>query len=62
MLAVMTPVALLEANRIEAVAAVLRSLGGTYRVEPISLPEPGPGQVLVRVAGTGFCHTDRLPR
>jgi aryl-alcohol dehydrogenase len=62
MLAAMTPVAAVEANRIEAVAAVLRSSGGTYCVEPISLPEPGPEQVLVRVAGTGFCHTDRLPR
>jgi aryl-alcohol dehydrogenase len=62
MLAAMTPDAVIEANRIEAVAAVLRSSGGTYRVEPISLPEPGREQVLVRVAGTGFCHTDRLPR
>lgn len=26
----------------------------------VPVPEPGPGQVLVRVAGVGLCHTDAL--
>lgn len=26
--------------------------------EEVPVPEPGPGQVLVRVAGTGLCHSD----
>ncbi|NLT29763.1 MAG: alcohol dehydrogenase catalytic domain-containing protein, partial [Propionibacterium sp.] len=29
-----------------------------YREVPV--PEPGPGQVLVKVAGVGLCHTDEL--
>lgn len=43
-------------------AAVLRSPDRPYAVEPVELPEPGPGQVLVEISGTGFCHTDVLPR
>lgn len=40
-------------------AAVLRETGGPLRIEQISLPEPGPGQVRVRLAATGVCHSDR---
>lgn len=43
-------------------AAVLRSPDRPYAVEQVDLPDPGPGQVLVTIAGTGFCHTDVLPR
>lgn len=43
-------------------AAVLRSPDRPFAVEPVELPDPGPGQVLVEIAGTGFCHTDVLPR
>jgi S-(hydroxymethyl)glutathione dehydrogenase/alcohol dehydrogenase len=39
-------------------AAVLREPGGRLRVEEIDLPEPGPGQVRVRLAATGVCHSD----
>lgn len=39
-------------------AAVLRETGGPLRVEEIDLPEPGPGQVRVRLAATGVCHSD----
>jgi S-(hydroxymethyl)glutathione dehydrogenase/alcohol dehydrogenase len=39
-------------------AAVLREVGGALRVEEITLPEPGPGQVRVRLAATGVCHSD----
>ncbi|MFI6321012.1 NAD(P)-dependent alcohol dehydrogenase [Nonomuraea sp. NPDC050556] len=43
-------------------AAVLRDPGGLYTIEHVDLADPGPGQILVRIAGTGFCHTDVLPR
>jgi aryl-alcohol dehydrogenase len=43
-------------------AAVLRERGGAFKIEDIELAEPGPGEVLVEIAGTGFCHTDLLPR
>lgn len=43
-------------------AAVLRERGGAFKLEDIDLAEPGPGEVLVKIAGTGFCHTDVLPR
>lgn len=39
-------------------AAVLREIGGPLRVEEIELPDPGPGQVRVRMAATGVCHSD----
>jgi S-(hydroxymethyl)glutathione dehydrogenase/alcohol dehydrogenase len=37
---------------------VLREVGGPVRVEEIELPPPGPGQVRVRLAATGVCHSD----
>lgn len=39
-------------------AAVLRATGEPLSVEEIDLPEPGPGQVRVRLAATGVCHSD----
>ena len=39
-------------------AAVLREVGGPLSVEEIDLPQPGPGQVRVRLAATGVCHSD----
>jgi len=39
-------------------AAVLREPGGPVRVEEIELPPPGPGQVRVRLAAAGVCHSD----
>ena len=39
-------------------AAVLREIGGPLSVEEIALPDPGPGQVRVRLAATGVCHSD----
>jgi S-(hydroxymethyl)glutathione dehydrogenase/alcohol dehydrogenase len=38
--------------------AVLRSRSGPVRVEEIDLAPPGPGQVRVRLAATGVCHSD----
>ena len=31
---------------------------GKMTIEDVPVPEPGPGQVLVRIAGAGLCHSD----
>ena len=43
-------------------AAVLRGADQPYELEELQLGEPGPGEVLVEVAGTGVCHTDSMLR
>ncbi|MCP2343051.1 NAD(P)-dependent alcohol dehydrogenase [Actinomadura rupiterrae] len=49
-------------NTVSATAAVLRGHDAPYSLEPVELAEPGPGEVLVRIAGAGMCHTDLLGR
>src|SRR2546428_6822880 len=39
-------------------AAVLSALGGPLTIEDIPTPAPQAGEVLVRVAACGVCHTD----
>jgi S-(hydroxymethyl)glutathione dehydrogenase/alcohol dehydrogenase len=39
-------------------AAVLHEIGAPLSVTEIDLPDPGPGQVRVRLAATGVCHSD----
>jgi alcohol dehydrogenase, propanol-preferring len=39
-------------------AAVVRRFGKPLRIEEVSVPLPGPGQILVRVVASGVCHTD----
>jgi propanol-preferring alcohol dehydrogenase len=39
-------------------AAVVHEFGKPLRVEEVPLPQPGPGQILVKIAATGVCHTD----
>lgn len=39
-------------------AAVVHEFGKPLRIEEVLVPTPGPGQVLVRVAASGVCHTD----
>ncbi|WAU80649.1 Zn-dependent alcohol dehydrogenase [Streptomyces sp. Qhu-G9] len=39
-------------------AAVLPAVGAPLEVTGIELPEPGPGQVRVRLAAAGVCHSD----
>jgi len=43
-------------------AAVLRAADEPFQLEQVELDEPGVGEVLVRIVGVGFCHTDLLPR
>ncbi len=39
-------------------AAVVHKLGQPLVIEYVPVPEPGPDQILVRIAATGVCHTD----
>ena len=39
-------------------AAVLSVIGGPITIEEIPTPTPKAGEVLVRVAACGVCHTD----
>ena len=39
-------------------AAVLPAVGAPLEVTEIVLPDPGPGQVRVRLAAAGVCHSD----
>ncbi|MFJ9177473.1 Zn-dependent alcohol dehydrogenase [Streptomyces sp. NPDC102360] len=39
-------------------AAVLPAVGSPLEIADIDLPEPGPGQVRVRLAAAGVCHSD----
>ena len=39
-------------------AAILESAPGGVHIEEIPLPEPGAGEVLVKVNACGVCHTD----
>src|SRR5215468_7345303 len=39
-------------------AAVVPAFGQPLIIEDRPVPEPGPGQVLVRVEASGLCHTD----
>lgn len=43
-------------------AAVLRSVGGPFKIEPVSISAPQGDEVLVRIVGVGVCHTDIVCR
>src|SRR5690348_5433138 len=45
-------------RRVRIKAAVLEEFGAPLRVGEIDLAEPKPGEVLVRLAACGVCHTD----
>ncbi len=42
-------------------AAVARETGKPFKIEEIELDEPRDDEVIVRIAGTGICHTDFFP-
>jgi propanol-preferring alcohol dehydrogenase len=39
-------------------AAVVRTFGRPLTIEDVPMPSPGPGEVLVKIAASGVCHTD----
>lgn len=39
-------------------AAIVHAYGTPLRLEEVSVPRPGPGQILVKIAASGVCHTD----
>jgi propanol-preferring alcohol dehydrogenase len=39
-------------------AAVVHTFGKPLVIEEMPIPVPGPGEVLVKIAATGVCHTD----
>ncbi|TBU99257.1 alcohol dehydrogenase AdhP [Stutzerimonas kirkiae] len=39
-------------------AAVLRKFGQPLQIEEVQIPRPGPGELLVKIAACGVCHTD----
>src|SRR5271166_1962781 len=39
-------------------AAVVHEFGKPLMIEEVPVPTPGPGQILVKIAATGVCHTD----
>ena len=48
-----------DARRIQMMkAAVLAAYGEPLEIREVLSPEPGPGEVLVRVTGVGVCHSD----
>jgi propanol-preferring alcohol dehydrogenase len=39
-------------------AAVVRAFGEPLTIEELPVPEPGPGEIVLKLAATGVCHTD----
>lgn len=39
-------------------AAVVRAFGEPLVIEEVPVPRPGPGELLVKIAASGVCHTD----
>ena len=39
-------------------AARLHTQGADFIIEDLPRPQPGPGEVLIRIAGAGVCHSD----
>src|SRR4051812_46780149 len=39
-------------------AAVVPTLGSPLEIQDLPTPEPGPGQIRVRIEACGLCHTD----
>jgi propanol-preferring alcohol dehydrogenase len=39
-------------------AAIIREFGKPLSIEQIPVPQPGEGQILVKIVASGVCHTD----
>ena len=51
-----------EERRVNITAAVVREKEQPFGIEEVELDEPGVGEVLVRIVGSGVCHTDLIVR
>jgi Zn-dependent alcohol dehydrogenase len=40
------------------ITAVLEQPGSEFTLKSLGLADPGPGEVLIGIAGVGVCHTD----
>ena len=49
-------------TNMQITAAVLRDRTGRYEIEDVTLADPEPEQIVVRIVGVGHCHTDLLVR
>jgi Zn-dependent alcohol dehydrogenase len=47
---------------IDITAAVVEKIDGAFELQQLTLDDPGPGEVLVKLVATGICHTDGLAR
>lgn len=41
-------------------AAIVKQFGKPLVIEDVPVPQPGPGEVLVKLKACGVCHTDLL--
>ena len=39
-------------------AAVVHEFTSPLRLEEVAKPEPGPGEIVVKIEASGLCHTD----
>ena len=46
----------------QTIAAVARQPHGDFTLEPVEIETPREGEVRVRIAGVGLCHTDLIFR
>lgn len=46
----------------QAQAAILEEAGGKFRIRSVTISQPLPDEVLVRIVGVGICHTDLAVR
>ena len=43
-------------------AAIIFETSGAFNIEPLEISDPKDHEVLVRIVGTGICHTDLAAR
>ena len=46
----------------EIIAAIVFETSGAFKIEPLDISDPKDHEVLVRIVGTGICHTDLAAR
>lgn len=46
----------------EITAAITRVKGEPFEIATLQLDDPAPGEVRVKLAATGVCHTDAITR